>query len=59
VPTFQFRGDTVSFTPGKKEVGLMFHEGANLPGRHPLLAGDGAHVRTMRSADEILPSRPG
>jgi hypothetical protein len=50
VPTFQFRGNTAN--PGKKEeVGLMFYEGANLPGRHPLMTGDGEHVRTMRFAD--------
>jgi hypothetical protein len=29
----------------------MFHEGAKLPGRHPLLTGEGDHVRTMRFAD--------
>jgi hypothetical protein len=29
----------------------MFHKGAEIPGDHPLLEGDGRLVRTMRFAD--------
>jgi hypothetical protein len=51
VPTFSYRGVMASFTSGKEVLGLMFHQGAKLPGRHPRLEGDGEHVRTMRFAD--------
>jgi hypothetical protein len=29
----------------------MFHRGAEIPGKHPRLEGDGQLVRTMRFAD--------
>jgi len=35
----------------KDAVGLMFHKGAEIPGDHPLLEGDGRLVRTMRFTD--------
>ncbi len=41
-PTFSYEGNIVS---------LMFHKGAEIPGDHPRLAGDGKQVRTMRSDD--------
>jgi len=51
-PTFAYRGNLVSFQPrSTKFVSLLFHEGASIPGAHPRLEGDGAHVRTMRFAD--------
>src|SRR5687767_5022816 len=53
VPTFSYRGAMASFTSGKTVLGLMFHQGAKLPGRHPKLEGDGEHVRTMRFPDLI------
>ncbi|MGB7858932.1 MAG: DUF1801 domain-containing protein [Acidimicrobiia bacterium] len=50
-PTFLYRGNILSFTASKSGVGLMFHRGSELPGRHPRLEGDGKLVRTMRFDD--------
>ncbi|MEM9561559.1 MAG: DUF1801 domain-containing protein [Actinomycetota bacterium] len=50
-PTFVFNGNIASFSPAKKLVSLMFHRGAEIPGDHPALDGDGRLVRTMRFAD--------
>lgn len=50
-PTFAFKGNIVSFTPSKTGVGLMFHRGAEIPGDHPRMEGDGRLVRTMRFSD--------
>ena len=51
-PTFSYEGNIVSFTIGAKNfVSLMFHNGAQIPGDHPRLTGDGKQVRTMRFDD--------
>jgi hypothetical protein len=51
-PTFAYKGNIVSFTLGAKNfVSLMFHKGAEIPGDHPRLEGDGKQVRTMRFDD--------
>lgn len=51
-PTFVFNGNIASIDPRtKKQVNLMFHRGAGLPGKHPRLEGGGATVRYMRFAD--------
>jgi hypothetical protein len=50
-PTFAYEGNIASFNPSKKLVSIMFHRGAEIPGDHPRLEGDGALVRTMRFAD--------
>jgi len=50
-PTFIYKGNILSFTPTKAGVGLMFHRGAEIPGRHSRLEGDGKLVRTMRFSD--------
>ncbi len=50
-PTFVFEGNIVSFNPSKKLISLMFHRGAEIPGDHPRLEGDGKLVRTMRFDD--------
>ncbi len=47
-PTFVYKGNILSFTPTKKGVGLMFHMGAEIPGDHPMMTGEGKLVRTMR-----------
>lgn len=47
-PTFAYKGNIASFNPAKNLVSLMFHRGAELPGTHPRLEGDGELVRTMR-----------
>lgn len=50
-PTFSYKGNIVSFNPAKKLVSLLFHRGAEIPGDHPKLEGDGKLARTMRFAD--------
>jgi hypothetical protein len=50
-PSFAYRGNIVSFNPSKHVVSLMFHRGAEIPGTHPRLEGDGRLARTMRFSD--------
>jgi hypothetical protein len=50
-PTFAYKGNIASFNPSKRVVSIMFHRGAEIPGDHPRLEGDGKLVRTMRFAD--------
>jgi hypothetical protein len=50
-PTFSYRGNIVSFNPAKKQVSLLFHRGAEIPGEFSRLVGDGRLVRVMRFAD--------
>ncbi len=50
-PTFAYEGNIVSFNPAKKLVSLLFHRGAEIPGDHPRLEGEGKLARTMRFAD--------
>ena len=50
-PTFAFQGNIASFNPSKNAVSVMFHRGAEIPGKHPRLEGDGKLVRTVRFAD--------
>jgi hypothetical protein len=50
-PTFAYRGNIASFNPSKHLLSIMFHRGAEIPGAHPRLEGDGRLVRTMRFAD--------
>jgi hypothetical protein len=50
-PTFAFEGNIASFNPSKHIVSILFHRGAEIPGTHPRLEGDGKLARTMRFAD--------
>jgi hypothetical protein len=50
-PTFAYKGNIASFNPSKRVVSIMFHRGAEIPGNHPRLEGDGKLVRTMRFTD--------
>jgi hypothetical protein len=50
-PTFAYKGNIASFNPSKRMVSIMFHRGAEIPGDHPRLEGEGKLVRTMRFAD--------
>jgi hypothetical protein len=50
-PTFAYEGNIASFNPSKSVVSIMFHRGAEIPGAHPRLEGEGKLVRTMRFAD--------
>lgn len=58
-PTFSYEGNIASFNPSKKVVSIMFHRGAEIPGDHPRLEGDGRLVRTMRfgSLEELEAGR--
>ena len=58
-PTFAYKGNLASFNPSKNVVSIMFHRGAEIPGDHPKLEGDGKLVRTMRfgSLDELEAGR--
>jgi hypothetical protein len=50
-PTFAYEGNIASFNPSKRLVSIMFHRGAEIPGDHPRLEGEGRLARTMRFAD--------
>jgi hypothetical protein len=50
-PTFAYKGNIASFNPSKRVVSIMFHRGAEIPGDHPRLEGDGKLARTMRFSD--------
>jgi hypothetical protein len=50
-PTFAYRGNIASFNPSKHLLSIMFPRGAEIPGEHPRLEGDGRLVRTMRFTD--------
>jgi hypothetical protein len=51
-PTFVYKGNLVSFQPRAKQfVSLIFHNGASIPGEHPLLEGGGDTARYARLDD--------
>ncbi|HJP66245.1 MAG TPA: DUF1801 domain-containing protein [Actinomycetota bacterium] len=51
-PTFSYRGNIASIDPRTKAaVNVMFHQGAKLPGRHPMLEGGGETVRYLKIVD--------
>jgi hypothetical protein len=51
-PTFIYRGNLASIDPhAKRHVSVLFHRGAEIPGDHPALEGDGRLARYMRFAD--------
>jgi uncharacterized protein YdhG (YjbR/CyaY superfamily) len=48
-PTFTYKGNLASFFPkSKQHASLMFHLGAKIPGKHPLLEGTAATGRVMK-----------
>ena len=50
-PTFTYKGNIASFFPkSKKHASLMFHQGAKIPGSHPLLLGDAETGRSLKIA---------
>lgn len=50
-PTFVYKGNLASFFPrSKQHASLMFHEGAKIPGRHPVLEGAGDTSRVLKLA---------
>jgi hypothetical protein len=51
-PTFCFEGNLASFNPkSKQHVSLLFHSGAQIPGKHPKLQGGGDTGRYMQLVD--------
>ena len=50
-PTFSYKGNIASFNPAKRFASLLFHRGAEIPGDHPRLVGEGNTARVMRFAD--------
>lgn len=50
-PTFTYKGNLASFFPkSKQHASLMFHQGAKIPGKHPLLVGDAEQGRSVKLA---------
>ena len=48
-PTFIYEGNIATFNMrAKKFVNLTFHSGAEIPGHHPILEGDGKEARVVR-----------
>jgi hypothetical protein len=48
-PTFTYEGNLASFNPNsKKHTSLMFHTGAQIPGKFPNLQGGGGTARYMQ-----------
>lgn len=48
-PTFTFQGNLASFYPkSKQHASLMFHQGAKIPGEHPLMEGTGQTSRVIK-----------
>jgi hypothetical protein len=51
-PNVRLRWNIASIEPrSKKQVSVLFHQGAKLPGKHPKLEGGGETVRYLRFAD--------
>ena len=55
-PTFAYRGNIASFNPSKHLLSIMFHRGAEIPGGHPRLEGDGKRW-SLAGAEAILALR--
>ena len=51
-PTFSFEGNIASINPkARRYVSLMFHRGAEIPGKFPHLQGDGRLTRYLNITD--------
>ena len=51
-PTFMYEGNLASSGPkAKKHAAVLFHRGAEIPGDHALLQGEGKMARYARFAD--------
>jgi hypothetical protein len=51
-PTFMYQGNLASIDPkAKKHVAVLFHRGAEIPGEHPILEGEGEVARYARFPD--------
>ena len=48
-PTFMYEGNLASIDPkARKHVAVLFHRGAEIPGEHPILEGEGKLARYAR-----------
>ena len=51
-PTFMYEGNLASIDPkAKRHVAVLFHRGAEIPGEHALLEGEGKVARYARFPD--------
>ena len=51
-PTFMYEGNLASIDPkARKHVAVLFHRGAEIPGQHALLQGEGKLARYARFGD--------
>ena len=51
-PTFTYQGNLASFYPkSKQHASLMFHMGAEIPGKHARLEGSGSTSRVLKIAN--------
>ena len=51
-PTFMYEGNLASIDPkARKHVAVLFHRGAEIPGHHPILEGEGKLARYARFPD--------
>jgi hypothetical protein len=56
-PTFTYRGNLASFYPkSKQHASLMFHAGAQIPGKHPRLEGARSTSRVMKIGSVAEPN---
>ena len=61
-PTFTYEGNIASFNPRSNgHISLLFHTGAAIPGKHPLLTGGGETARyiSFASIDDVRGARKG
>lgn len=60
-PTFMYEGNLASIDPkARRHVAVLFHRGAEIPGHHPLLEGEGKLARYARFPDlETVAARRG
>jgi hypothetical protein len=60
-PTFMYGGNLASIDPhAKRWVSVLFHRGAEIPGEHPILEGEGRLARYARfdDIDSVEAGRP-
>jgi hypothetical protein len=61
-PTFMYKGNLASIDPkAKRHVAVLFHRGAEIPGDHQLMEGDGKLARYARfpDMDSVVRARSG
>ena len=56
-PTFAYKGNILSFNPSKTAISLMFHRGAEIPGHHPRLEGEGICITAGNLTTDAWPEQ--